>query len=190
MSSPLTSSHNGIILDACCVMNLYASGQMAEVIASIIELVAVTVYVKNIEALFIYKQSSPDTLPAKVSVDLQPLIDQGLLQTVDLETDAEKISFINLTASRMDDGEAMTGAIALHRHWAIATDDRQCRTVFRREAPQIQLISTAELVKHWVDTIKPEACVVCQVLKNIEAGANYLVGVKDPLYNWWQTNKL
>ena len=89
----------------------------------------------------------------------------------------------------MDDGEAATGAIAIHRNWAIATDDRQYRSVFKREAPHIQLISTPELVKHWVDNAHPKADIVSQVLKDIETRANYWVRVKDPLFDWWQMSQ-
>jgi predicted nucleic acid-binding protein len=189
LSTRITSSHDCVILDACCVMNLYASRKMSEIIASIAELVTVTVYVKDVEALFVYKKSKQEAPAEKESVNLQPMIDEGLLKVVDFESEAEKISFVNLTVQRMDDGEAATGAIAIHRNWAIATDDRQSRTVFKREAPHIQLISTPELVKHWVDNAHPEADIVSQVHKDIETRANYWVRVKDPLFDWWQMSQ-
>jgi hypothetical protein len=161
---------------------------MPEIIASISELVTVTVYIKDIEALFVYQQSKQQSPTEKEAIDLQPMIDQGLLTVVDFESEAEKISFVNLTVQRIDDGEAAAGAIAIHRNWAIATDDRQSRSVFQREAPYLQLISTPELVKHWIDNEEPDAYVIGQALKDIEARANYLVSQHHPLYEWWQAN--
>jgi len=163
---------------------------MAEIIASIAELVTVTVYVKDIEALFVYRKSKRETPTDLDRVDLQPMIDTGLIQVVDFESEIERLTFLNLTAQRIDDGEAATGAIAIHRNWAVATDDRRPRSIFKQAAPQLQLISTPELVKHWVDNTSPDVDTISQVLKEIEARANYLVGPGDPLHSWWQASKV
>lgn len=186
MGSRITSSQNCIILDACCVMNLYSSRKMPEIVAAIAELVAVTVYVKEIEALFVYKKSKHENPTELDPVDLQPMIDAGLIHVVDFESDIERINFVNLTVQQLDDGEAATGAIAINRNWAIATDDRRSRAIFNQEASHVQLISTPELVKHWVDTMSPDPGTTSQVLKEIENRANYLVSPKDPLHSWWQ----
>ncbi len=190
MISQITSAHDAIILDACCVMNLYASNKMDEIVASISESVVVHVYVKDVEALTVYKVSKSESPTEKEPIILQPLIEAGLIIVVDFESAAEKISFVNLAANRLDDGEAATGAIALHRGWAIATDDRKCRSLFNKEAPHIELISTPQLIKHWADSITTSPQVVSNIIRNVEARANYLVGRRDHLYSWWQSQKM
>jgi hypothetical protein len=117
--------------------------------------------------------------------NLQPLIARGLIHVVSPESEAEETSFVNF-AAELDDGEAITGAIAIHRHWSIATDDRKARRIFARTNPQVQLLSTPELLKHWVDTHNPPIEVVCEALQNIQTHARYKPPATHALYAWWQ----
>ena len=118
--------------------------------------------------------------------DLQPVIARGVLRIVEPESDAEFISFVNF-AVQLDDGEALTGAIARHRHWAIATDERKARNVFSREIRDVLLVSTPELLKHWVDTSSPSAGSIRDALTNIRTRARYAPGRDHALYVWWQS---
>ena len=89
-----------------------------------------------------------------LSINLRPLVAQGLIRAVSPDSETEENSFVNF-AAELDDGEAVTGAIAMHRNWGIATDDRKARRVFARTNPHVQLLSTPELIKHWADTHNP-----------------------------------
>lgn len=102
--------------------------------------------------------------------NLQPFIEQGLIRVVSPDTEVEENAFVNF-AVELDDGEAVTGAIAMHRYWGIATDDRKARRIFARTSPHVQLLSTPELIKHWADTHKPPIEVVREVLQNIQTHA-------------------
>lgn len=170
-------------------MNLYASRKMAEIIASIAEQVAVSIYVKNEEALFVYQKSKRETPQERNAVDLSALIDQNLITVVHYESEAEKITFANLTSHRLDDGEAATGAIAIHRNWALATDDRRTQRYFAQHFSHIQLISTPQLLKHWSDSVAPDTQVISEALIAIETRANYWVSQRNTLYRWWQSKK-
>jgi hypothetical protein len=99
-------------------------------------------------------------------INLQPLVAQSRIRVVSLESEAEENAFVNF-AVELDDGKAVTGAIAMHRHWGIATDDRKARRVFSCTNPHVQLLSTPELIKHWADTHNPPIEVVREVLQNI-----------------------
>ena len=118
--------------------------------------------------------------------NLQPFIEQGLIRVVSPDSEAEENAFVNF-AVELDDGEAVTGAIAMHRHWSIATDDRKARNVFARTNPYVQLLSTPELIKHWADTHKPSIEVVREVLQNIQTQARYKPPAAHALYAWWQS---
>lgn len=189
MASHITTNHKCIILDACCIMNLYASGKMEEIISSIAETIAVAVYVMKVEALSVYRESKKLSADDREVIDLQPLIDKGLLFVADLESDEEMLAFIEFSAKRLDDGEAATMAIASNRNWAVATDDRSAQRIFHEEHDQIQLISTPELIKHWQDNVKPDQNALRYTILNIENRANYLVGRRHSLYQWWQSCK-
>jgi hypothetical protein len=118
--------------------------------------------------------------------NLQPLIEQGLIRVVSPDSEAEENSFVNC-AVELDDGEAVTGAIAMHRHWGIATDDRKARRVFARTNPQVQLLSTPEHIKHWTDTHNPPLDVVREVLQNIQTQASYTPPAMHTLHAWWHS---
>ena len=171
MSTRIVFSHAGLILDACCAINLHMSGHMEEILQALPGCVALAAFVLDEEIL---------------RSNLQPLIAQGLIQIVSPESEAEETSLVNF-AAELDDGEAVTGAIAIHRHWGIATDDRKARRVFARTNPHVQLLSTPELLKHWVDTHHPPTAVVCEALQNIQTHARYQPPATHALHAWWQS---
>ena len=173
--------HECIILDACCVINLYASKQIEEILDTIPKSVCIAAYVKNEEILRTYDISSNRA----EDIDLQSLIDQGVLILVDLNLKTEAETRVSL-ATVLDDGEAVTGAIAIHRNWAIATDDKAAIKVFGREVPHLQIITTPELIKYWADKTKPPPEIINQCLQNIAVGASYRPSKKHHLYDWWQ----
>jgi hypothetical protein len=178
--------HDYIILDACCIINLYASRQFGNILESIPTSVAVATYVREEEARKIYGGPDEDVTQREEPIDLQPSIDSGLLVLVSPDSEAENVTYVNFAAS-LDDGEAITGAIAVHRDWAIGSDDRRAIAFFAKVAPQLQRISTLELMKHWVDTTEQPPNAVRAALRNVRARAKYEPHTKHPLYAWWRT---
>lgn len=169
-------------MDACCVINLYASKQIEAILGTIPKSVCIAAYVKDEEILRVYDISS-DRIE---EVDLKPLIDKGLLVLVDLDLETEAETRVNLTTV-LDDGEAVTGAIAFHRNWAIATDDNAAIKVFKRQISHLQIITTPELIKYWADKNNPPVETVNQCLQNVSVGARYHPSKKHRLYNWWRS---
>jgi predicted nucleic acid-binding protein len=170
LSSTFAFLHDGIILDACCLINLCETGRMSDILASLRIPVFVADYVKDTEVL---------------RCDLQPFIDHGLLSVASPETEIEELTYVNFAVS-LDDGEAITGALALHRGWAIGTDERKARKVFAVAAPHLQLLSTPELIKYWVDVINPSLKELRDALRDVGDRARYQPDVQHPLYKWWQ----
>ncbi len=176
----LTFSHECLILDACCIINLYASGQMEAILRAVPGSVTVAVYVKNEEVLKVYDPATKAT----EDIDLRPFIDRNLLVVVDLDLAAEAETYVNF-AALVDDGEAITGAIARHRNWAIGTDDKTATKIFRRAVPQLQIISTPDLVKYWVSVTNPPADDIKACLQAIRIRASYAPPRNHHLYEWW-----
>ncbi len=184
-AAPITPQYPALILDACCVMNLYASHQMAPILSAMRQRVTVAAYVRQREALTVYSASTPRR---KEMILWQPLLEQQVLQAVDLETGKEKATFIRLAAQGLDDGEAITLALALCRGWAMATDDGAVQRLVRAQATPVAVISTPALLKHWVDVAQPPGALVRQTLQAIEQRANDVVGRRHPLFAWWQAH--
>ncbi len=168
-------AHDHLILDACCVINLRASGRMEAVLSAAPIRIAIADYVKEYETLTFFSGPKEDVTRQREDIDLQPLIDRDLLVVADLDLKAESAAYLGFAVD-LDDGEAITGAIALNRDWAIATDDKKAISVFKDESPNTQIITTPELMKIWVDAARPSAETARNALRNIELRARYRPG--------------
>lgn len=143
---------------------------MTDILECIPSSVAIAAYVKEREIL---------------QFDLQPLIDRRLIMVVDLANELEQNTAVDFAALLRDNGEAFTGAIALHRNWCIATDDKKATSFFKRATPGLQIVSTLELVKNWVDTRRPPAETVGVALARVRTQVPYVPHKSHPLYDWW-----
>jgi hypothetical protein len=180
--SVLVFAHDGVVLDASCAINLYASGKMGDILAALPITVYIAEYVYTNEMLKISQgPGKPD-----VRIDLERLIAYGGLEVVPLEPGNEEITALNFAAFSLDNGEAITGAIAVHHKWAIALDDRSAISLLKREAPQLQLITTPEIIKHWADSSAPHPELVREVLQNIDKLGRYRPPRDHPLIAWWR----
>ncbi len=171
-----------LLLDASCLLSLYATGRMMEIAAALPWELAVVDYVMEREALYvrvIEANAEEQTTP----VDLSPLIEAGLLLVMRMETPGEEASFVELAAV-VDDGEAVTGAIALNRGHSVAIDDRKARRVLGEKAPGMGLVSTLELMHRWSESVTVQE--VGEALRAMRHRARYVPGPRDPLYVWWR----
>lgn len=158
-----------LVLDACCAITLVESAHMAAILSATNLRVVITRYVVQHE---VQRQ------------DVQPLIDAGVLSLVAPETEAELNEYVDL-ARDLDDGEAVSGALAVHRKWALATDETKALRFFAETYPEIPLISTPGLIKHWVEVTQPAREVVRSALLRIQSQAHYRPGKLHPLWDWW-----
>jgi predicted nucleic acid-binding protein len=173
-----------IILDASCLLNLYASGKLREIAETLPQPLAVAEYVVQQEALYIRRRVSEDDPEEHEPVDIGPLVAAGLIQVVTINSEAEATIFVDL-AGEMDDGEAMTCALAIHRQCDVATDDRKARRVLSGRAPHIPIISTLAIVRKWAELADITKTELKATLLSIWSGANYYPGEREPLYEWW-----
>lgn len=172
MPAPFVIRHDCIILDACCLINTHVSGHIQEILECVPKSVAVAAYVKEREI----KRFSLDSL-----------IKQKRIRVVNPTTEAEYELLTNFAAV-MDDGEAVTGAIALSRNWAIATDDRRAIEVIRSKTGKLQIVSSLELIKNWMDQKRESPLMIQNVLIKLKRDANYSPKHDHELYTWWKTH--
>ncbi len=185
---PLLFAHNVLILDANCVIGIYATRRMSEVLATIPRTVTIATYVFEKETQSIYGPLDEHGQRTKEPINLQPLVDAKLLRIVTIQSEAEAEIVVNLAGLIGDQGESITGAIAFHRDWAIGIDDRKARRLFAQYASHLQLIYTLDLVKYWFEINSPSLEDVASTLVNIRNGARYLPHRQHPLYEWWLSN--
>ena len=106
------------------------------------------------------------------------------IQEVTASGDDLMLSSVAL-ASEMDDGEAMTCALAMHRQCDVATDDRKARRVLSGRVPHVPIISTLAIVKRWAELSDITKVELKTILVHIWSGATYYPGEREPLYAWW-----
>jgi len=174
-----------IILDACCVLTLYGSGHMREVLALLPEPVYVSEYVAEEEALTVYDGPLGDIRSEKTDVELGSLLEEEIVEITSLQSD-ERDTFLQL-AQLLDDGEARSLAISTSRGWAIGTDDKRALKVCRQKT-DCQPVTTPEFMRHWAESSGPPQEKIERVLRDIYARAVYLPGSSHPEYEWWKRN--
>src|SRR5581483_10436728 len=109
------------------------------------------------------------------AVDISPLVAPGLLELLAVETPDEAASYVSF-AAELDDGEAMTCALALHRGALVATDDRKALRLLAARAPQIRVRSTAQLLKEWADSASLAPTELRAVLTDVRQRARFAPG--------------
>ena len=169
------------IIDACCLINLYASGKESSIFQACGEFWVPT-QVRS-EALRIRRVDEDDpTRLVPQDIDLGDAIAAGYIQPCQLEGPDEVDAFVRF-AMQLDDGEASCLSIAMSRGWTVATDDRKARRIASENG--IALISTPELVQRWVDATSPSGAAISELLGKIERFARFRPRRADPLHDWW-----
>ena len=180
----MTNPNGCLLLDASCLLNLYATGQLRAISATIDVQLHVADYVLEQEAIYTWLPDATSGQDEPVLVDVSPLIEDGLLHVTGLESINEQATFVEL-AALVDDGEAVTGALAFHRGCAIATDDRKARRVFGERIPSVQMVSTLDLLKQWADLGRITDTDLRTAMIAMRSGASYIPSRRDSLFEWW-----
>lgn len=170
-----------LLIDTCVLINLLASGE----IKSILKVAAQQSLICSVvEKESIYLRSD-DPQEGLENVNLQPLIEDGGLTVCHIETPEEEQLYVNY-ASVLDDGEAMSLAIALARGWHLATDERKARRLFLEAANNADLLTTTStLIKDWSEAKKIAANRLKSILLQIENRARYRPSIWDVNRQWW-----
>lgn len=170
------------IIDACCLINLYASSKTQAIIAACGGSFYVSEQVQR-ESMVIRQIDPADaSLLIPLPINLTPDFSSGLIRECRLESKEEVESYVNF-ATQVDDGEASCLAIAKARKWIIATDDRKAMRIASESG--VAVITTPELVERWVKAMKPSGDEVRQAPRAIERFARFRPRRGNPLHDWW-----
>lgn len=124
-----------------------------------------------------------------IDVDLTPYFTSGLLQLLELSDENEEILYIEQSIV-VDDGEAMSIAIAANRHLPLAIDDKQASNHARDKFPEIELWGTPSILKRWMELGRVNAATLRGAITLIETRARYFPSRSHALADWWQKFKL
>ena len=171
-----------MILDACVLINLLASEEAEDILRASGKECRICVVVEK-ESFYL----RPDDPQAESfeSVKLDWLIKSSLLRLCDVEGDNEATLYVDY-ARRLDDGEAMSLAIAESRGYILATDDRKARRIFLESVGDSKcLTSTPELIRGWAERRSVPPARLKAALTRIQRNANFFPPRRDPNFAWW-----
>ncbi len=172
------------IVDACCLINLYASGKIQVIVPACGGNFYVSEQVRR-ESMSIRQVDPADaSLLLPSPIDLSPEISKGLIKECRLETKAEIESYVSF-AMEVDDGEASSLAIAKSRNWIVATDDRKAIRLASESG--IVVITTPELVERWAKNTNPTHDEIAETIRAIERFAKFRPRRGNPLHDWWSS---
>ncbi len=172
------------LLDACAVISLFATRRMGDILDEVDGPVAVVDLVLR-ESLYVRRGGSGEDARDLEPIDLIPFQRTGRLAVIKVEDEAELKLLIELVEEfRLDDGEAMTAAVAINRGCVMVTDDGKAE---RRLSGRVALRSSLDLIKTWADGQAIAPAVVAAALMDVYERRSYLPPARHPLKGWWDS---
>jgi hypothetical protein len=172
-----------LLNDSSVLLNLIAGDCLSSIVADTGWQLAICPAVRD-EAKKLRDLATGDMVP----LDITPLIGSGLLQVLELAGEEEQTLYVEQSVL-VDDGEAMSIAIAASRSLELAIDDKQASNHTHRAFPKLKLWTTPEILKHWVETASVPPVKLSEVIRLIEARARYFPFKSHPLKVWWESAK-
>lgn len=170
-----------VFLDACCLINLFATGRARDIVAGLPYRFAVARLVAREEVLEVIG-AGDEAGRVSLAPKLAALVAAGELREHDVET-AEEIREMVRFARELDDGEAHTCALALCRGARVATDDRKAIRVFTAAGGGCS--RTSELLFEWQERQGVDDEEVADLLRAIARRGSFLPPRQDPHFERW-----
>lgn len=173
------------LLDTCCIINLCAihrpPGQLFaqfpfnwKVAKAVAE-----------EEVSIRPHETADR-HERQKIDLRPCFESGVFDLCEVSTEQEMEIYVEL-AAEIDDGEAMSIAIASCRGWSVATDDIPARVAAAKRS--VNTYCTPQLLRIWVETNMISTPEVSSAILRIERLARYVPHANLPEAQWWAKHR-
>ncbi len=172
------------LIDACSLLNLVGSRRCEEVLRTLPGACAIVHRVAD-EAVYVFRGGGGSDAHERESVELQRFTESGLLTVIGLASDDEAETFVAL-AAQLDDGEALTCALAIHRGSTVVTDDGKALKLLRERCPQVSTLATSQVMKRWADSVQSADPQVQAALLDIHERARFTPPRSDPLFEWWR----
>jgi len=170
-----------LLLDDCVVINLCATDLVRQ-IAEANRADFAVVREAAAESLFVEVRSEGGN--ERRAIDVAALQAAGALVLLEL-TAVEIGTFVEF-ATELDDGEAATIAVAKHRTFRLASDDRRALSFIAERQLAVQVIRTSDLILGWATQARVERAEIGRVLRLIRDCARFEPGAVDPNVAWWR----
>lgn len=181
-----------VLLDACCLINLLATGRAEDILRALPHRWAVARYVVEEEVLEIAEDEKQSSEPGRGRVPLRPLlaelVEKGLLEELDVDSPEEEAEMVRFAAD-LDDGEAHTCALATVRSGRVATDDKKAirilRSAWAAHGNESEPVLRSEIIFAWADTQGIGNSDLAQIVRAIARRASFFPPRSDPYFERW-----
>jgi predicted nucleic acid-binding protein len=164
-----------MLQDACVLLNLIATDRFEDICTALNFDFVISTAVLG-EALYLRDVATG----AQEQLNLRDLIDRKLLAVLSLDSDDERSRYVTY-AAHLDDGEAMSLALAECRHIPLATDDRKAIRIVKDQKLKVEIWSTARLLQEWQRQRSLPKVEMRKVLAAIENRARFI----PKNSTWW-----
>jgi hypothetical protein len=169
------------MLDACVLINILASGRAEEILTNSEYGFGICTLVSK-ESIYL-RAADPNAPPEPV--DLEVFVGAKCLSVYGLAGDQEKTLYVDY-AAELDDGEAMSLALASSRGFLVATDDRKARRIFyENTGDATRLLSTPQILRSWSRKAGLSAEELKKLLLEVSGRGRFLPHSGDPDFSWW-----
>ena len=175
-----------VFLDACCVINLFATGRIEEILRVLPYRFAVSQLVADEEVLTIRRSADSTEHTEREAVSPRELESSGCLIISDGVTLEEQTEFARFAVD-LDEGEASACALAVVHGGAVATDDRKALRVLEESGAQVPTLQTPELLYEWARRSRAPSREVSQALLGIRDRARYYPRRTVAHFSWWES---
>ena len=173
-----------LLLDACCLINLFATERIEEILAALPYRFATSRFVATKEVLSIARSTEAESPLEREIIEPHRLEDLENLSLLDLTSQEEMADFVRFAAD-LDDGEASVCALAISRKGRVATDDRKTLRLLRRMVPEVATIQTSALLYEWARLCKIPKDTTGDVLRLVRQRARFYPPREAPYFEWW-----
>jgi predicted nucleic acid-binding protein len=172
-----------VVIDACCVLNLLATRREVEIVQALGMQLLDTELVSR-EPLVTWTAPDDDGLRHKEPASTARLRSAGCLETRVLDTDALVDAFI-ACAARITDADASCIALAGVLRLPLLTDDRKERRIALELFPEIELISTLDVLAGGAEALGWDDEQLSRVATDLRWRGNFAPPRKDPRAEWY-----
>ena len=183
LKTPMPTEGGLLLLDACCLINLFATGHIEDVLETLPYRLATSELVADTEVLTIRGEEQPDGSTERVILSPRRLETSGHLSILAIASEVEVDAFVRFAAD-LDDGEASVSALAVVHGGGVATDDRKALRILSRA--QVPVVQTPELLFAWAQRSQALESVVRDALRAVRVRARFYPRKVAPCFHWWE----
>lgn len=173
-----------LLLDACCLINLFGSGRIEDVLEALPYRLATSELVADTEVLTIRGAADPGGSAERENLSPRSLAASDHISILQIVNEREVDQYVRFAAD-LDDGEASVCALAVVHDGAVATDDRKALRIL--SAAGIPAVQTPELLFTWAQRAQIGETEIRVALREIRGRARFYPRKDAPCFQWWES---